>query len=436
MIEISSNGLSNIVNDAGSCRFKFIVGSHIFHCNRYLADFISPAVSHLHSVDFSIDSFKIDGDFEESDFSFVLSLIQNGSCPLEKYNLSKMFSISKQLGNTELMNQINSILHKYIEITTTNIIEELNFAESNGLDMKKLIKFAASNFSSICGSITDNLSLNVLEQILSSSSLTLTDEGSLLSFICQQIYSRGDDFRPLLSYVELSQLEKDELKDFLKLFQTEDIDAMIWHNVCHCLLSKPSHAISERYAPTYKLFRSDEDNLFDGIINHLNNECNGNAAHSIIKVSTTGTFSGSLMNLFEYDDFTNSSSWTMENNRNGYFEIDFCQFKVQITDYSMATVTNNFLDDNIFPKSWEIMGSNDRLNWESLDLRKNDHTLHGHHRKQIFRCKNISNESYKFIRLYQRGGNHYSDDDYRIYITAFELYGTLEAPKLKNINIF
>jgi hypothetical protein len=58
-LSLSTNGLSHIPIKESTIDFKFIVGDATYCCPSWIADFISPKIAVLHSIDNTVMSFRL-----------------------------------------------------------------------------------------------------------------------------------------------------------------------------------------------------------------------------------------------------------------------------------------------------------------------------------------------------------------------------------------
>jgi hypothetical protein len=71
---ISASGLANIPQSESRNDFEFIVGNARYRCSLFVADFLSPLLCCLHSVDGTVSSIRISTKDSNSQFGEFLSL--------------------------------------------------------------------------------------------------------------------------------------------------------------------------------------------------------------------------------------------------------------------------------------------------------------------------------------------------------------------------
>lgn len=161
---------------------------------------------------------------------------------------------------------------------------------------------------------------------------------------------------------------------------------------------------------------------FDGIINSLNKKCGGNCSEEgVINVTCSKVQHYAATNLTNYNNRI-KNVW-IDNQLNGFFEFDFRDKKVIITDYEFETPNSG--KDNGYPKNWTVECSNDKNDWFVIDRITNDEHLHGPLKHHVFKAKNPIGTPCRYVRIYQRGRSHSSSEDYYFGLLKVEFYGQL-----------
>lgn len=115
----------------------------------------------------------------------------------------------------------------------------------------------------------------------------------------------------------------------------------------------------------------------------------------------------------------NSSRYVSENKANSEMVLDFKNYRIQISSYSLKS-------HNVYPskhlKNWIVEVSKEGENWEKVDEHNNDSTLNGSYKIGTFKTKEMTT-FYRFVRIIQTGTNW--SNDYGTYICSFEIYGKL-----------
>jgi hypothetical protein len=140
------------------------------------------------------------------------------------------------------------------------------------------IDFAASHFHELDATDLKGLDLSVLEQLVSSDSLRLNSEDSLLSFIS------GLEFESqivLLRYLRSEYLSPDAVENPLGCFRNSDLDPLIWKCLCRRLAPR---LVAVWYSPVSHRGSFKE---MTGIIAYLTRLCGGNVLENGIMTITS-----------------------------------------------------------------------------------------------------------------------------------------------------
>ena len=178
-----------------------------------------------------------------------------------------------------------------------------------------------------------------------------------------------------------------------------------------------------------------EGDELKGIISHLEDKFGENIlSKGELKISDIGTHKhsdGSLSNIIKYDEnhineyYKNNNgdaSDPVPDSSNGWIEIDFLKRKINITSYTLRS-SQNGTNSCYHAKSWRIVGSNDRENWEVVDQQVNNSSLNGKYKQCRFECSR-SDKYYRYIR-YIQDDSWYLQREHNIYLTCVEFFGSI-----------
>ena len=109
-----------------------------------------------------------------------------------------------------------------------------------------------------------------------------------------------------------------------------------------------------------------------------------------------------------------------------YYEVDFKFFKPYVTSYSMNILTAHYV------KKWDMIGSNDHINWEIIDYQ--ELTSEPQETFNIFNCSNPG--IYRYIRIQSNQTNF--DNQSALTLQDYRFYGSLEwaSPTKQIVNYF
>lgn len=106
--------------------FTFIVNGKEFQTSRLISDLLSPKICQFHSIDPTIDTFTINTT-NQGDFSHILQLVNFKTNKISVDEIPFIAEVLEILCNDKI--KIEEI--ENIELTTDNIIEEIQKREKN-----------------------------------------------------------------------------------------------------------------------------------------------------------------------------------------------------------------------------------------------------------------------------------------------------------------
>ena len=140
-----------------------------------------------------------------------------------------------------------------------------------------------------------------------------------------------------------------------------------------------------------------------------------------------------LTNLIKYDSnqiqkyYYNYANSKHANEREGWIEFDFGQRTINLTSYTIRTNSSN--PNWNHPKTWRIVGSNDKDHWVTLDHQTNNSDLRGSNLQHRFECENKDKNYYRYIKYTQEDNwNSNHQEKYDIYLTCIEFFGSISSP--------
>ena len=117
----------------------------------------------------------------------------------------------------------------------------------------------------------------------------------------------------------------------------------------------------------------------------------------------------------EYHNQTSGSTGAND----GWFEIDFGERRINLTSYTLRSCSRGQYS---YPKSWRIVGSNDKKQWDVLNHQTNNGSLKGDHLQKRFVCED-NDKYYRYIRFVQE--DSWGPYTYNIILTCIELFGSI-----------
>lgn len=138
-------------------------------------------------------------------------------------------------------------------------------------------------------------------------------------------------------------------------------------------------------------------------------------------------------NLLEYEQplldacyYLNQNFTNEDQNAQNWIDFDFGENN-KISPYAFAIRTNSLGETIAHPRDFEILGSDDRNNWEQITKVENAKSLNGARITHTFICENSDNsKSYRYLRYLQRDTHYmYSDRFGIISLSAIEFFGDI-----------
>jgi hypothetical protein len=123
---LSAQGLANVAVGDCSNTFTFIFGDHRYWCPSYVAQFLSPRVSKLHSIDATVSELKLEVGDRDRLFRSVLETAEGGTIAVDSAHQRTFPWIYAGLWNSELVYP-----ERVDKFTTENVVDHLEFLSAN-----------------------------------------------------------------------------------------------------------------------------------------------------------------------------------------------------------------------------------------------------------------------------------------------------------------
>ena len=180
---------------------------------------------------------------------------------------------------------------------------------------------------------------------------------------------------------------------------------------------------------------------FEGILKHLT-RLNGANIHDnkTIKITTNSLHKDDVHFFFKNKkfyhpknivDFENDNEYKSNDIGGAIVCFDFKDKFIQLSKYEIQTSMKEKSTSHL--KNWVIEVSKDGTNWQEIDRRKNDESLNGPKKSNVFDVQNPSNDFYRYLRIRQIGTSHYNSGNYNIFcISRMDFYGVIKTLIIKN----
>jgi hypothetical protein len=420
--KLSAEGMKNLPVCKLDNDFQFIVGHERYPCSWIAADFLSPKICALHSVDPTVTEYVLELSDPDRQFNSFLELWQGSPLSVNDDNVRFFLELSRELQNRELyvsiLNHFQGHFTLSEELSSGSVSPFLDFSCESSL------RFLASHFSELSVATLSAIPFTTLFTILSQDCLCLSSEDALYEFIASQLVSHPEYFE-LFRFLEFEYLSRDSIERFVHLSHShfDFVGTQMWDSICRRLVlsvspSPPQSKRASRRPESPALsFPFQESAPLNGIIAYLTSKHGGNVHDTgVVRISAKSAMASEpARNVADLAD--DSSMFQSSYEPDQWICWDFQKRVVCATHYSLAGVKYNNL------KSWIIECSMDGTNWTLCDSRSNNFELAGPHRTVNFAMAKPVEA--RFVRLTQTGPNHNSPANNRLVFTALELFGTL-----------
>jgi hypothetical protein len=422
-VGLSAKGLRNMSEQANE--FTFIVGSQPYPCPLHVAEFLSPRVGELRSVDDTVHELLIDVDDPSGHFHQFLLLGRGHDIWVNPENRSTILSICGELWNSELYERV--FRRTDGEITVDNVVGRIVFLLKMRCSVAAELEFLASHFHALRDPSRDlrPLPFSVVSELVCSSSLRVASEDSLCEFIMSQ--TAGDaDFATLLESVRFEYVSASKFAEFCEFIS--DSFGFLTRSLWDSLQLRFSLPVSPKVSNDRlfvepkrgKEFVPSSTAPLNGIIAYLTDQCGGNV-HSRNVVSITASSTGGTgWEPSNSADLFSDSFFHSRDSPNSWICYDFKNMTIRPTHYSLRSRCNAGRGNHQL-KNWAIEGSADGTTWIKLDRRENVLDLDAQNVTHTFAL--ARSEEIRMIRLRQTGVNS-SGNNYLIF-SSFEVFGRL-----------
>jgi hypothetical protein len=324
-----------------------------------------------------------DPDF---DFEDILKMSRGQSIEVTSSSVLTLLDICGSIVNRELSEVLIDFWIGDAKMSKSNVIERLLMKRLHSTSISSEIDFIASHLSDFDSSVLKVLDSEVMDEIISSSSIRIENEDFLLDLIVSLGHLN------LLCRIQCAFLSVSGIDRLLGCVSLSSINSELWTSLCDRLrCSVEVRRVNLRRYDWSRLFEY-EGNRFSGILSHLSSICGGNV-HDQGEVEIRCSSATPSYLCPRVADFTGKGYWASQPTPNSWICIDFKTRRVQLDHYSLKGPTSG-----CYPTDWVIEGSNDNSVWVILDERHTD-SLIGCGRIETFGCsRSTSNQQFRQIR--------------------------------------
>ena len=417
--------LESISKDQRNDKFKFIINQNVYEIPLSLAIGLSPLISEKYLTDPTFNSFFIDDEDLNKEFSNFLE----GKPILD----SIYYKIGKYLGNNKMIQK----MLKKTEITKDTVGKLIYFKRNNeNMDIKEELGFMSQHIDEMEEEI---YKLNVEEvlYLFRLPTLKIDSENTLWKILKHFLLNeKREIFRQqIFGCINILFLSKEHFVDYIETIDSNSIDIHIWNSLKNCIYDYveniPFHS---RTLGTNKITIEYKNEPFNGLFNYLHKKCDGNPHEK--KIITVSASSNIWKNPETVLDYPNIEGWQSDMNPNNWIQFNFKTMMVNIDGYSLKTYNRASNIGHL--KNWVIEGSSNGSEWVEIDKRENNNDLNGCYFEHYFPIS--TRKSYQYIRIRSIGKDHCEDSNtfaisHYMTIVNFEIFGslfqddTIEIPK-------
>ena len=414
------------------CDFTFIVQEKEYYCPHEIAEFLSPLILTERVNDPTFNNFVIRTIDPGSSFEKILKILFAQEVSLTKADLDFFFSVSKEILNPELA-------RLYLDQATIDQNNAVNIVYTGylvNIETPEAICECARHIESLFMLIAD-LPYTCIEAILKSDEILVQSEDSFYDIIVYIIEKNSDSYMPLLLNIHPESLGEEKaaefLKQCLKLVAMDSVGQEI-KQITH-LSEQIYQVLSRRFVPSNLTlidsskqrkyippliyvkkipFENDPNNGIFAFLKKLSKDINP-VDSKYVEIQTMNNSDTPLKYLI---DVQNKVSWGMKEINGNYIVFHFLKGKVALTAYSITSGPYNSYWQ--YPISFELLGSNDGENWETIDQKIENNDI-GDHEKTftwtIDQTTPFSFIKFTLINVVRVG---------YLYTSNFELFGKYE----------
>lgn len=228
--QLSLNGYARAASLARDKDFAFVVSGKRFPINRFLADFVSPAVARIHVSDPMCSEFVMDIDGDSNDFSLIMDLARGDPIDITLTNAYFLSRAAQKLENLELIDAVFKETADH-ELTVDNSVAWLMEKVRFGVDPIIEATFIAEHFWEIPIENLRVIPCSLLEEILASPYLTIETESKLLDTIIRLCEETSIEYRHLLGCIHFEYLDEVGIKAFVNFVSVDDLNEEIWEAI-------------------------------------------------------------------------------------------------------------------------------------------------------------------------------------------------------------
>jgi hypothetical protein len=209
-VELSARGIKKIQFDGANSAFEFIVGRMRYETSSFIADFLSPKISSVHSSDPSCASYTVQTPDPMRLFPRFLEMGQGRPLTVDGRTLPFFCALAVELGNLEL---VDAVWHKVGQTDVHNCCPRLRAGVAAGRSTEDDLRFIAGHFSDVSVRALDALDVEQMRRVFRRQEFRPSSPDRLLEFVMRR-YETDRSFAGLLELVDFAAVSHDVLAAF------------------------------------------------------------------------------------------------------------------------------------------------------------------------------------------------------------------------------
>lgn len=386
---------------------------------------ISNKINQLYQTDPTIDEYEIiipDENSSSTDLNLyqeMIFLLLRSSTEEIELDTEKVYLFNKihfLLGQNEEERQKT-------DFQISNLKEALSLLRTEFHD--KSIEYISSHFSEFSesyefSSLDDEIVIEIIDSFFLTKDEKKFDE---MKKIFENLTKKEKDNRIIMHFLLSIEHEEYDI-EMIEYITSHLSDEVVQNDITKIIEKFKRQLLSQPIKKKKNVIKCQfEGNELSGIFSCLKKKFGDGIVESGTIKLTDFLGTGVLSNLIKNDNSEyHSQGAGVTEPSDGWFEIDFGERKINLESYTLRSCSKGQYS---YPKSWRIVGSNDRTRWDVLDHQTDNGSLHGNYLQKRFVCEdNNNNEYYQYIRFIQEDSWN-SGFRYNIILSRLELFGTI-----------
>jgi hypothetical protein len=197
--------------------FSFVFTDKTVKVSQFVANILSPKISHLHRQDPSFKSFDLNFEYNHNSFNKILSLAYGKKIKILNKEIKFFYDVFLAFENHKFLDQFLPDFNQ--KITQENVLMRVNFKDIIGLDPSEELSFIAPHITKY---EIELIPIKYIIKIFSMDTLEKVDQNMLFEGVSTLIYYFGTPALPLLYSLKISELNAENRKKYFSYIKPKD----------------------------------------------------------------------------------------------------------------------------------------------------------------------------------------------------------------------